>query len=45
MQLAHIAKRVADTHDPAPAIEFLKGLTDGANAKTTDKTKKTGKRK
>ena len=45
MQLAHTAKRVADTHDPAPAIEFLKELTGGANGQTTEKTKKSGKRK
>ena len=44
-QLALTAKRVADTHDPAIAIEYLKELTNGPNGKLSTTTKKSGKRK
>ncbi len=44
-KLNTIARRVADTHDPAPAIDFLKELTGQTNGHPPKKGKKPGKKK
>lgn len=43
--LNRIARRVADTHDPAPAIEFLKELAGQTNGSPPKKGKKPAKKK